>query len=419
MPNRGVGLLVAALLFLVSCVPQAAPTPAPTAGPTAPVATAPVPAPSPTTSPQAFTWGLILVGPNNDGGWSQGHYEAAVEAAKQTGTNMIYVDNINPSAKPGVTVPQVARDMISRGAKLIITASDDFQDSTLEAAQQFPDTIFVNVSGHYAWKEGREYKAPANYSNFMQRIEYMLMVSGCAAALTTQTGKIGYLGALANNQTRYLVNAVYLGARHCWSQYRKADPKDLKFRVTWIGFWFNIPGQTLDPTKVADEYFNGGYDVVVNGIDTPEALVEADKMVKAGKKASVLMWDYKGACQPAPNVCLGVAYYNWVPAYVKAVQLVMGGTYKQFWDWNWPDFKDVNNPKTSAAGFVKGPAMTPDVSSRIDEFIKAMGDGTVNLWRGPLYLQDGTLYVKDGEVATDLQIWYMPQLLQGMEGPSQ
>jgi len=28
------------------------------------------------------------------------------------------------------------------------------------------------------------------------------------------------------------------------------------------------------------------------------------------------------------------------------------------------------------------------------------------------------LYLKEGEAATDQQIWYMPQLLQGMQGDS-
>jgi len=32
--------------------------------------------------------------------------------------------------------------------------------------------------------------------------------------------------------------------------------------------------------------------------------------------------------------------------------------------------------------------------------------------------QDGTVFLKDGEVATDQQIWYMPQLLEGMTGDS-
>ena len=36
----------------------------------------------------------------------------------------------------------------------------------------------------------------------------------------------------------------------------------------------------------------------------------------------------------------------------------------------------------------------------------------------PLNLQDGTVYLADGVVATDQQIWYLPQLLEGMEGQS-
>ena len=47
-----------------------------------------------------------------------------------------------------------------------------------------------------------------------------------------------------------------------------------------------------------------------------------------------------------------------------------------------------------------------------------LADGSINLFKGPLNFQDGSAYLKDGEVATDLQVWYLPQLLEGMEGPS-
>ena len=111
-------------------------------------------------------------------------------------------------------------------------------------------------------------------------------------------------------------------------------------------------------------------------------------------------------------------YFNWGPAYVKAIKAVQDGTYKQYWDWNGPDWKDINNPDTSAVGFVKGTALSADVSTQVDAFIKGLGNGSIVLFKGPLNYQDGTMYLKDGEVATDLQVWYMPQLLQGMEGPS-
>ena len=376
-------------------------------------------APPATGAPQEFVFGVILVGPYNDHGWSEAHYSAARYVEKKVpGARMIYVDNVNPAAKPGVTVPQVVDDMVSKGARLVLTTSDDFKDGTLEAAKKRPDLPIINVSGDHAWAQGKDFKAPANESNFMGRMEYMKMVAGCAAALTTRTGKIGYLGPLVNDETRRLADSAFLGARYCWTTYARKPPASLSFKVTWIGFWLNIPGQTLDPTKVADDFYTTGYDVVLSGIDTTEALVEANKAAKAGKKVWAIPYDFKGACAEARAVCLGVPYFNWGPAYVKAITQVRNGAYKQYWDWNGPDWKNINNPDTSAVGFERGPALSASAGARLNTLIAGMGTGSITLWKGPLTFQNGTLYLKPGEAATDLQVWYMPQLLQGMEGSS-
>jgi len=375
--------------------------------------------PEPSKSSPALTFGVVLVGPYNDHGWSEAHYVAGkyVES-KIPNSKMIYVDNVNPGAKPGVTVPQVVDDLISKGAKVIFTTSDDFKDGTLEAANKHPEMPMVNVSGDHAWKEGKDFKAPKNLSNFMGRMEYGKMIAGCAAALTTKTGKIGYLGPLINDETRRLAASAYLGARYTWTSILKRDPKRLKFKVTWIGFWFNIPGQTLDPAKVAVDFYNNGYDVVLSGIDTTEALIEADKMAKAGKKVWAVQYDYKEGCSQAEDICLGVPYFNWGPAYLKAVKLVMDGKWTQYWDWNGPDWKDINHPDTSAVGFLKGKALSTENSEKVDAFVKGLADGSISLFKGPLNFQDGKVYLKEGETATDLQVWYLPQLLKGMAGPS-
>lgn len=49
---------------------------------------------------------------------------------------------------------------------------------------------------------------------------------------------------------------------------------------------------------------------------------------------------------------------------------------------------------------------------------KGLSDHSIELFRGPLKFQDGTVYLQPGEPATDQQIWYFPQLLAGMEGAS-
>ncbi|MBK7201947.1 MAG: BMP family ABC transporter substrate-binding protein [Anaerolineae bacterium] len=401
-------LFLISALLLTACTPAATP-----AAPTAAV--------EPTKAPAAteFKFGLILVGPYNDHGWSEAHYQAGkyIES-KIPGAKMVYVDNVNPGAKPGVTVPQLVDDLVGQGVKIVFTTSDDFKDGTLEAAIKHPDLPIVNVSGDHAWKDGKDFKAPKNLSNFMGRMEYGKMIAGCAAALTSQTGKIGYLGPLINDETRRLTASAYLGARYCWTEFAKKDAAALSFKVTWIGFWFNIPGQTLDPTKVADDFYNNGYDVVLSGIDTTEALVEGGKMAQAGKKVWTIPYDYEDACKEAEAICLGVPYFNWGPSYLKAVQMAADGKWAQYWDWNAPDWANINNADTSAVGFVKGQALSADAAANVDKFIKGLADGSIALFKGPLNFQDGSAFLKDGEAATDLQVWYLSQLLQGMEGPS-
>ena len=362
-----------------------------------------------------FVFGMLLVGPYNDHGWSQAHYDAGhYMEEKVPGAKMIYIDKVNPADRPGITIPQLVDDLVEKGAQLIIGNSDDMKDGIREAALLHPKTYFIHVSGDDVLTG----KAPKNLSNIMGRMEYGKMMAGFAAALTTRTGKIGYLGPLVNEETRRLVASCYLGARYAWEKVLKKDPKDLSFQVTWIGFWFNIPGVTSDPTQVAQNFVNTGYDVIISGIDTTESLVVARQKSQEGKKIWAIPYDYKGACSGAGEVCLGVPYFNWGPAYVSFVKAIMDGKWKQEWLWLGPDWKDINDPDTSTVGFLPGPALPQSVETSLDSFIKDLATGKVQLFKGPLDYQDGTPFLKAGEVASDQQVWYMKQLLKGMIGQS-
>ncbi len=173
------------------------------------------------------------------------------------------------------------------------------------------------------------------------------MIAGCAAALQSDAGKISYLGPLINDETRRLVSSTYLGAQHCWTEVLGNSASDLSFNVNWIGFWFNIPGFTLDPTVVANDFFASGTDVIISGIDTTEAIVEAGKKSSAGDKAWAIPYDYEGACAEAPAACLGVPYFNWGPTYLKNAQSVIDGEFSASFDWVGPDWNDINNHDTS------------------------------------------------------------------------
>ena len=291
------------------------------------------------------------------------------------------------------------------------------KDSAHEFAKAHPDILVVHASGDGAWKEGKAYQNIPNLTNVMGEMEYGKAIAGCAAALTTKTGKIGYLGPLINEETRRFVASAYLGARYCWQNVAGKDPKDLTFEVKWIGFWFYIPGLALDPTVVADDFYNRDFDVVLSGIDSTEALVEAKKMSDAGKSVFAIPYDYRNACDVAPGVCLGVPYFNWGPAYVNIANAVTAGTFKPGFELVGPDWKDINNPDTSYVGFVKGTALSADAAKAVDGFIAELAGG-FKLWKGPLNFQDGSVFLKENETATNSQIWYLPQLLEGIVGLS-
>lgn len=368
---------------------------------------------------EPLIFGMILVGPQDDRGWSQAHREAGEYVAENLGAEMIVLDKVNPADRPDTTLEQVVDDMIAQGAQLIFATSDDMRDGILAAAEAHPDVPMIWSSGDTAWAEGQNYRPDlTNLGNIMGQMEYGKMIAGCAAALKTATGSIGYVGPLINDETRRFVNSAYLGARYCYENLRGEDPAALRFAVNWIGFWFNIPGVTLDPTQVSNEFLDGGADVLMSGIDTTEAIVRTGQRAEAGETVWAIPFDYKDSCAEAESICLGVPYFNWGPSYLDVATSVVDGSFAPAFQWLKPDWTDINNPDTSMVGYVKGAGLTDEESASLDEFIAGLADGSINLWTGPLNYQDGSEFLADGATASELQIWYTTQLLQGIDGAS-
>ena len=111
-------------------------------------------------------------------------------------------------------------------------------------------------------------------------------------------------------------------------------------------------------------------------------------------------------------------YFNWVPGYRHVIDQVQGGTWKSEWRWLGPNWQNLNDTETSAVGFEIGPALPPEAGQKLTGFAADLASGKVNLYKGPLHYQDGSTFVAAGAVASDKDIWYMKQLLRGMEGQS-
>jgi basic membrane lipoprotein Med (substrate-binding protein (PBP1-ABC) superfamily) len=371
---------------------------------------------APVVAAEPVTFGMVLVGPKNDRGWSQAHHDGGLYVEEMLpGSRMIVIESLNEADKPEATLESVVDDMVADGATLIFTTSDAFEEDTLGVAEKYPDVVFINVAGDDALTG----EAPPNQGNIMGRMVDMKAIGGCAAALQTETGKIGYLGPLINHETRREASASYLGARYCYENYRGMNPDDLEFIVTWIGFWFNIPGVTLDPTEVTNGFFDAGADVIMSGIDTTEGIDVSGQKAAQGLPVWAVPYDFEGACENAPEICLGVPYFNWGPSYLDTASAVGSGAWVQSWDWNPAYWLDLTDRTITPVGWANGTGISAESQANLDIFIDGLASGEVNYWAGPISLQDGSEYVPAGSIATGEQIWYLPQLLLGMIGPSE
>src|SRR5512147_3210046 len=96
---------------------------------------------------EQFVFGMLLVGPYNDNGWSQAHYEAGKYVEEKLGAKMLYLDKVNPADRPGTTPDQLAEELVAQGAKLIIFNSDDMKDASTAFAKANPDVKVIMASG--------------------------------------------------------------------------------------------------------------------------------------------------------------------------------------------------------------------------------------------------------------------------------
>ena len=101
---------------------------------------------------------MVLVGPANDAGWSQAHFDSmAYVKEKLPGTELIYLENVYTGSTAHTQTPaELAADMATKGANVIIFNSDDQKDNAIKFAQEHPDVFVIHASGDSTWKEGQE-----------------------------------------------------------------------------------------------------------------------------------------------------------------------------------------------------------------------------------------------------------------------
>jgi basic membrane protein A len=358
-------LLIALSMILVACAPAAAPAPAPTAAPmAAPTqAAAPTEAPPPPTAAPAqtglqipdvvdgkFNVAAVLIGPHDDGGWSQAHYDGLTYLEKNVpNTHVAYVENV----PEGAEAEQVIRSLARKGFNLILTTSFGYMDATGAVAEEFPDQTFIHVSGYKTNNK--------NFGNLFGAMEDMKYLAGMVAgsrAKTDGTPKLGYIATFPIPEELRLGNAFALGMK-------KTCP-ECTLDVRWINTWHD----PVQEKAAAESLFDAGAQVVFTGADTP---APADVAQAKGKWG--ITYDWAGSCKV--ERCLTTIYWDWGKIYAKIAQGVIDKTYKPGFD-----YFDADSGALGLFGFMEGQQPTKGMQDLPAADIQLVKDTLAKMLKG-------------------------------------
>ncbi|MBP1693955.1 MAG: putative basic rane lipoprotein [Chloroflexi bacterium] len=405
MRNKTLWVLVSILLitsFVMSaCGTAATPAPAQPEATTAPAQPEATAAPAqqtggleiPDIEQGKFNVAFVLIGPHDDGGWSQAHYEGLDYVAKNmSDVHTAYIENV----PEGADSEQVFRSLARKGFDLIFGTSFGYMDPMETVAGEFPDQTFVHISG---------YKSNGtNFGNLFGAMESMKYLAGMVAgARAKQDGnpKLGYMATFPIPEELRLGNAFALGMR-------KTCP-ECTLDVRWINTWHDPVAEK----EAAASLFDAGDQVVLTGADTPAVADVAQEKGKWG-----ITYDWSGSCKV--ERCLTTPFWNWGPVYAKVVQGVKDKTYKVGWD-----YFDADSGGLGLNGFMEGQQLTkgesdlpPEVLQMVKDTLAKMLKGEFtrfDVFSGPIKDNKGNIVVPEGEKMVQADLDQFPPGAPGLE----
>jgi basic membrane protein A len=304
----------------------------------------------PTTERGKFNVAMVLIGPHNDGGWSQAHYEGL----QYVGENMdsvhtAYIENV----PEGADSEQVFRSLSRKGFDLIFGTSFGYMDPMETVAGEFPDTTYVHISGYKSNME--------NFGNLFGAMENMKYLGGMLAGSRAKADgnpKVGYMATFPIPEEIRLGNAIALGM--------KQTCPECTLDVRWINTWHD----PVIERDAAASLFDAGAQVVFTGADTPAVADVAEEKGKYG-----VTYDWAGSCQV--DACLTAPYWIWGPVYLEISQGVQAGTYEPGWH-----YFDSDTGGMGLFGFMDGETPQPGIADLPPEDVQLVRDTLAKMLSG-------------------------------------
>jgi basic membrane protein A len=323
---------------------------------------------------------FIYLGAISDGGWTGAQNRARLVLQKEFGQRIPYVENIPEQTEK---VEQTVELFINRGYNVIIGGTYGYGDAFKAEAKLHPNVAFVNMAG-VTTAPNLESPYPKTYQGWY--------LAGYAAGSVTKTKVIGMIEGFPIPTVLWDINAYAAGAR-------SANPGTVA-KVAFVNSWD-------DPVKegqLANAMLEQGADVIATDMDSPAAIVQAEK---AGKYSIGYENDMSTA---APKTIMTSVVFYWDKMLVPMVKALKAGT----WTSQGTSLYGIDSGMVAITEPVNH--VTPAVQAKIDALKAEMVAGKFDPFTGPIKAQDGSVKVEAGKVMTIDQLFAMNYLFDNVQG---
>lgn len=308
-----------------------------------------------------------------DKSFNQSTWEGIKKYSSEKGT--IDEKYLQPSGEQETDYINAINDLVDTGYKLVVTPGFKFETAINKAAAQHKDATFILIDGKPHEADSQEFVKHDNVvSVFFNEHESGFLV-GVAAALSTKTGKVGFVGGMEFPPVQRYAWGYEAGIRYANKTY---GTKCELFKPIYQGTFNDVQaGQTLAAgmyDKGADIIFHAAGGVGIGVFN------EGKQRAKNGKAVWVIGVDSdqyelgkisddkdaKSVTLTSAIKKLDVAAYNYIDT--KLNNKFPGGEVI------------VLSMKEGATGIPdKNPNLASDVVTKLDEVKKAVADGTIKI----------------------------------------
>lgn len=240
--------------------------------------------------------GFIMSGSVTEQGWNGKHYEGVKAACESLGVELVVKENVKEfSDECETAIAELAKEQVG----MIILSSYNYSEEVKDVVKDYPEIVFyANSSEHH----------DENMTSYFVRMYQARYMAGIVAGSKTETGVIGYVAAMNNNEVNRGISAFTLGVK-------KANP-EAKVVVNWTGVWDNAEMEKQCAEQLITEC---NADVLAYHQNQPNVVYKAEEM-------GVFSIGYHEAVEGVSSKYLMSVVCDWEKVYKEIIRSFLAGT---------------------------------------------------------------------------------------------